>query len=360
MGIGVLLIRADASPEIGTGHVMRCLALAQAWRDRGGRAVFFMAQSTPAIRERLRRENCDILSVDAIVGSVDDAGKTLEVARQCGCEWLVLDGYRFDATYEAGVRGHGFRVLCMDDLGDRRHYADVILNPNLTASRLEYEHRGSTSELLLGTKYSLLRREFWTWSDWNREIPLLARKILVTLGGSTPDDLALCVLEALHQVKNQIERVTFVLGASSEESKSLKQAAAKLEGKINFVWCATDMATLMAEADVAIAAAGATCWELCFMGLPALIVDVAANQTAEALELHRQAYAKYLGSVSALRPRRLAEELSELLRSQSLRQEISQRCRKLVDGRGAERVVDAMQEYKPGAQASAVQEGARA
>lgn len=353
-------MRADASPEIGTGHVMRCLALAQTWQDRDGTAVFLMAQSTPAIRERLNRENCEIISVDAIVGSVDDAGKTLEVARQCGCDWLVLDGYRFDATYEAGVRGHGFRVLCVDDLDDRRHCADVILNPNLTASKSEYEHRGSASELLLGTKYSLLRREFRSWRDWNREIPPVARKILVTLGGSTPEALALSILEALYQVKNQVERVIFVLGASSGESKPLKQAAAKMEGKISLVWCATDMATLMAEADVAIAAAGATCWELCFMGLPALIVDVAANQTAEAVELHRQACAKYLGSASALRPRRLAEELSELLRSHKLRQEVSQRCRTLVDGRGAERAVAAMQEYKPGVPVSVVEQETRA
>jgi spore coat polysaccharide biosynthesis predicted glycosyltransferase SpsG len=116
----------------------------------------------------------------------------------------------------------------------------------------------------------------------------------------------------------------------------------------------------MAEADIAIAAAGSTCWEMCFMGLPALILDIAENQTAEAMELHRRGYAKYLGSGSTLGPQKLAAELTELLGSQKVRSEISQRCRKLVDGRGAERVVAAMLERGSQSIASVVHEGVRA
>jgi len=360
VGLGTLLIRADASSEIGTGHVMRCLAIAQAWRDRGGGAVFLMAQSTPAICERLSREGCKILPGHAITGGADDARTTLDAARQCGCEWLVLDGYGFDSEYESGVWGHGFGVLYIDDLGDRKHSADIILNPNLTAASAQDAGQHHETHQLLGTEFSLLRREFRSWSDWNREIVPTANRILVTLGGGTPEELALCILEALEQVKSQVESVMFVLGASSEQPESLKKGGAKLEGKASFVRAASDMATLMAEADVAIAAAGSTCWEMCFMGLPALIVDVARNQTAEAMELHRQGYAKYLGSGSELRPQKLAAELTELLGSQEVRREISQRCRKLVDGRGAERVVAAMLQTRAQSIASVVHEGARA
>lgn len=360
MGLGTLLIRADASPEIGTGHVMRCLALAQAWQDRGGRVVFFMGQSTAAIRERLSREGCDILSCDAVVGSASDAGRTLDAARRYGCEWLTLDGYRFDSEYQARVCGRGFGVLCVDDLGDRRHAADIILNPNLTATKSQYAGQHDDTQLLLGTEYSLLRREFRKWRDWNREIAPVSKKILVTLGGTTPEDLALCILEALDTIQHQFDRVVFVLGASSREPASLKAAAEKLEEKMSFVRAATDMAILMAEADVAIAAAGATCWEICFMGLPALIVDIAENQTAEAMELNRQGYAKYLGSGSALRPQKLAAKLTELLGAQDVRREISQRCRRLVDGQGAERVVAAMLERGSQSVVSAVHEGVRA
>ena len=360
MGVETLLIRADAGPEIGTGHVMRCLALAQAWQDRGGRAVFFMAQSTPAIRDRLSQECCEMSTCKAVIGSADDARKTLETAHQSGCEWLVLDGYRFDSEYVDNVCRHGLKVLYVDDLGDSQDCANVILNPNLSASTSRSEGGGRAPRLLLGTKYCLLRREFRSWIDWHRETLILARKILVTLGGSTPEGLALCILEALAQVQHQLESVIFVLGASSGDSDSLKLAATNFQEKISFVRAARDMAKLMAEADVAIAAAGSTCWEMCFMGLPALIVDIAENQTAEAVELNRQGYAKYLGRGSTLTPAKLSAELSELLRSAEARREISQRCRKLVDGRGAERVVAAMLERDPNCMVPLIHEGVRA
>jgi len=359
VGIGTLLIRADAGAEIGAGHVMRCLALGQGWQERGGRAVLLMAQSTPAIRQRLSREGCELVSLDAMVGSAADAEKTLEAARQCGCEWLILDGYRFDSKYESSVYGHGFGVLCVDDLGDRRPVADIILNPNLTAARSQYKGQHNERDLLLGTQYALLRREFMKWRDWNREVPVRARKILVTLGGSTPRGVALCILETLGQVQHHFESAVFVLGASSGELECVKDAARALESKVTFLRAATNMAMLMADAEVAIAAAGSTCWEMCFMGLPALIVDIAANQTAEAIELHRQGYAKYLGSGSALRPQKLAAELTDLLISQEMRRQISQRCRDLVDGRGADRVIAAMIEKSASPVSSACHVGAR-
>lgn len=348
MGVGTLLIRADASPEIGTGHVMRCLALAQAWQDHGGRAIFLMGQSTPAIRERLSREGCEVLTCNATVGSTDDALQTLEATRRSGCGWLVLDGYQFDAAYEERVSRLGFGVLCVDDLGHAQHSADVILNPNLTATESQYTDGYKKAHLLLGTNYCLLRREFRNWSDWNREIPPMAEKILVTLGGSTPEGLALNIVEALAQTQDRFEHAVFVLGASSRESETLKCATKKLQGKVTFLHAASDMAKLMAQADIAIAAAGSTCWEMSFMGLPALIVDIAENQTAEALELQRQGYAKYLGNGNLLTPGKLAAELSGLLHSPEERREMSQRCRKLVDGRGAERVVTVMLERLAG------------
>lgn len=360
MGLGAMLIRADAGPEIGTGHVMRCLALAQAWQDRGGRTVFLMAQATPAIRERLSRESCEILLCDAVVGSANDACGTLDAARRLECEWLVLDGYQFDSAYGAGLSGRGFGVLYVDDSGKGQHSADIILNPNLTAAESQYKMRSDETQLLLGTNYSLLRREFRNWSGWRREIPPIAREILLTLGGSTPEPLALCILEALGQVKHQFERAVFVLGASSGELESLQYAAEQMKDETCFVRAPTDMATLMAKADVAIAAAGSTCWEMCFMGLPALIVDVAENQTAEAMELHRQGYAKYLGSGSTLTPGTLAAELSELLAARDGRRKMAERCRKLVDGRGAERVAAAMIERGSNRVIPAIQEWGRA
>ena len=114
---GNILIRADASPEIGTGHVMRCLALAQAWQDAGGRATFLMAQSTPSILARLAAENCRVISLSAVSGSDEDVGFTNEYASGVDAEWLVIDGYTFGGEYQEQIRSRKRKLLCVDDAG---------------------------------------------------------------------------------------------------------------------------------------------------------------------------------------------------------------------------------------------------
>ena len=343
MGVGTLLIRADAGPEIGAGHVMRCLALAQAWQDRGGRAIFSMVQCTEAIRARLIAENCEIVRLNAVVGDSQDAASTAAVVRERNASWIILDGYAFDARYQEHVRDSNCRLLYVDDLAAcARYHADIVLNPNLSGSEAQYADRANGAQLLVGTRYSLLRREFRRWSEWTRSIPRAASKILITLGGSTPRDLAVCILDALSQVQSEVESAVFVVGATTEDFESLNRVAQRLAGKITFVKSATDMAVLMTEADLAISAAGSTCWELCCLGLPSLLVDVAENQTSEAVELDCRGYAKYVGNAAMLDPQKLAEALRELLHSEATRRSLSSKGRELVDGRGAVRVVSVM------------------
>src|SRR5947209_553477 len=101
MSLGALLIRADASVAIGTGHVMRCLALAQAWQDAGGRVVFVMAQHTIAIKNRLRREAIDVILLQVAPGSQEDSSQTAAIAADLAVDWVVVDGYQFDSTYQS-------------------------------------------------------------------------------------------------------------------------------------------------------------------------------------------------------------------------------------------------------------------
>ncbi|NJN67365.1 MAG: hypothetical protein HC884_11960 [Chloroflexaceae bacterium] len=112
-----LAIRADGSSSIGTGHVMRCLALAQAWQDRGGRVVFAMAETTPALRERLEAENIPVVCFSAVTGSQEDAQRTLSLARQVEAGWVVADGYHFGAAYQQVVKEAGLRLLLVDRNG---------------------------------------------------------------------------------------------------------------------------------------------------------------------------------------------------------------------------------------------------
>jgi UDP-2,4-diacetamido-2,4,6-trideoxy-beta-L-altropyranose hydrolase len=342
---GVLLIRTDASVAIGTGHVMRCLALAQAWQDTGGCAVFAMAESTPSIQARLESELCETLSVSGAAGTQNDARQILSLARERQAEWVVVDGYQFNADYQSVLKTAGFKVLFLDDYGHARHYsADIVLNQNVCGNEAHYANRERQTRLLLGPRYCLLRREFAAWRDWNREVPPACRRLLVVMGGSDPANLTARVIEAVSLVRvNEVEplEVTVVVGGSNPHFTLLQDAATRTRQKITVRKDVLNMPELMAAADVAVSAAGSTCWEFCHLGLPALLIDVAGNQTALAKDLDRRGCAVHVGD-GAVVAEKIAHELERVIRSHDLRLSLSQRSRELVDGDGARRVVSVL------------------
>ncbi len=343
MNLGKILIRADANAEIGTGHVMRCLALAQAWQDAGGSAVFFMAETTPAISARLTAERCIVEVVPVIRGSLEDAELVRKTARKYRADWVVIDGYKFGEEYQTRIRCDGNELLCIDDYGGSSQYsADIILNQNVTADDSWYGARCQNTKLLLGPRYCLLRREFAPWREWKRKISVVGRSVLLSLGGSTSAEVAVRVMESLDRVTVDGLQVLFAIGGSSENVGMLKRSAARFASKITTQVDVSDMAQLISSADIAVSAAGSTCWELCHLGLPAVLLDLAANQTPVASELQRQGCALYAGNAQSFDPAELTNTVQELLMSQKLRTTLSQRSRKLVDGLGAERVISAM------------------
>jgi UDP-2,4-diacetamido-2,4,6-trideoxy-beta-L-altropyranose hydrolase len=336
-----LLVRCDASVAIGTGHAMRCLALSQAWQDAGGSAVFAMAQATPATEERLQRESVGVARLKAEPGSADDVQETIALARGKQASWVVVDGYGFGANYQAGLKSAGLKVLFIDDNGHAGHYsADLVLNQNAHANDGFYPSRDASTRLLLGPRFAMLRREFTSWREWKRENTAIARKVLVTMGGSDPDNLTQRVVEAV--LPEGDFEMTVVAGGSNPHLAKLHQLVSSSGRAVRLLENASNMPELMANADLAVAGAGTTSWEMCFLGLPALLIVLAENQLGVADELTKQGIAKSLGRGSDLAPSTIAAQLRSLAGSAEVRQEMSQRGRALVDGRGAERVVRAM------------------
>lgn len=345
MSVRTLLIRADASIAMGTGHVMRCLALAQAWQDAGGRACFAMADSTAAIRARVAAEACDVADIAAEGGTAADAFQTVEFAKENKCEWAALDGYQFGEEYQRALKEGGLRVLFLDDYGHSKKYvADLVLNQNTSASASLYENRNSDTRLLLGPRYCLLRREFGAWRNWKREIPNIGRRVLVTMGGSDPENVTASAIDALAGVEVEGLEAVVVVGGSNPHADVLGRMAAESGKKIRVLRDVSDIAERMAWADVAVSSAGTTCWELCLLALPSILVDVAENQTALATEMGRRGYAIHIGRPKQLSVSKLTAQIESLARDESRRREFSIRCLELVDGRGAERVVLAMTE----------------
>jgi len=340
VGEGTLLIRADASVAIGTGHVMRCLALAQAWQDVGGHCVFAMAASTPAVERRLKEERVEIEHLAVAAGTAEDAKQTGYIASKKNAAWIVVDGYHFGADYQSAIKQSDCKLLFVDDNGHAGRYcADLVLNQNPHATESLYARRESGTQLLLGPRYAMLRREFWVWRGWKREIREAATRILIAMGGSDPENFTRRVIEALENVREFRLEILAVVGGSNPHLAEIETVTARSRHSIRLAKDAKNMPDLMAWADVAISAAGSICWEFCALALPALLIPVASNQDAAADSLQCLGAAKLFSGGRQFCPEELAREVFGLITSSSERQSLSQRAHTLVDAQGASRVV---------------------
>ncbi|MGD2179780.1 UDP-2,4-diacetamido-2,4,6-trideoxy-beta-L-altropyranose hydrolase [Lusitaniella coriacea] len=335
-----ILIRTDASPQIGTGHLMRCLALAQAHQETGGCTIFAMARKPPALVERLKLDAMEIVPLSVIPGSSEEAKTTASLAQELGCNGVVVDGYHFSAEYQKILTKFGLNLLFIDDCGHASHYyANWILNQNIHANETLYQSRESYTQLLLGTRYTLLRREFRQWQGWQRETIQKASKILVTLGGGDPDNVTGKVIQALQQIGSEMLEVIVVVGGANPHYEQLQFYCQELRFPVRLVRNVTNMPELMAWADIAVTAGGSTCWELAFMGLPSLILIVAENQRAIAQKLEEVKVGVNLGWHENIGIEEIASAIVQLLEKVYIRTKMSQLGRELVDGRGAFRVL---------------------
>jgi UDP-2,4-diacetamido-2,4,6-trideoxy-beta-L-altropyranose hydrolase len=323
---------------------MRCLALGQAWQDAGGEVVFAVGESSPAMEERLRAERVQVAPVQMLAGSAQDSMRLGELVSHYRADWVVVDGYQFSAEYHASIRRRGCRVLVVDDCGIcGPDGADVVLNQNLHAREEMYGSLERGTQLLLGPKFAMLRREFSGWRGWRREIAEVGRKILITMGGSDPGNFSAQICGALEGLRIEGAEIRIAAGSSNPHIASLQGIAEKWGGVVRVEENVSDMPKLMAWADVVVSSAGSTCWELCMLGLPSVLVVVAENQEPVARELGRMGVAVDASSGAARG--RLGESVRELLLSSAVREEMSRRGRELVDGRGAERVVASMRNF---------------
>lgn len=345
----ILIIRTDASVAIGTGHVMRCLALAQAWQKSGGTTVFVLAFPLANLEDRLLKEGFQTIHLDGIVaGCVEDAAETAVIAQKYQAQWIVVDGYQFDADYQRSLKASGFQVLFVDDYGHANYYcADVVLNQNIYAQPDLYANKEPCTQLLLGTKYALLRREFWEWRDWQRPFPERVRNILVTLGGSDPNNVTLTVVQAIKQLAQEDLEVIVLVGAQNSYYAEL-ETAVKQDSRIKLRMQVVNMPELMTWADIAISAGGSTNWELAFMEIPNLIIILADNQIPVAQGLSEAGISIDLGWYEQVKIDEIKEALNLLVTNTDLVQQKRLKGREIVDGYGSQRIVEIMGNHYDG------------
>lgn len=299
-----IAFRADASIQIGTGHVMRCLTLAEALRSQGYECTFIcrnhpgnlakLIEDRGFLLHLLNQEAVADQGTDSEFASAlahadwlgtswqHDAEQTLEALAGRNTDWLVVDHYALDARWESLVSTQVKELMAIDDIADRRHECKLLLDQNLGRKAQDYNGLvPETCARLIGPHYALLRPEFAELRERSierRHTPRLKR-ILITLGGVDQDNVTGQVLDALVQSQLPLEtELDIVMGASAPGLEAVRRKAEMLPFRAYVNVNVTDMAERMYVADLCIGAAGSTSWERCCLGLPAIQLVLAENQ----------------------------------------------------------------------------------
>jgi UDP-2,4-diacetamido-2,4,6-trideoxy-beta-L-altropyranose hydrolase len=348
---GRVLVRADAG-AVGFGHAMRCLALVQPLTDEGGHATFLMADPPVAFAARAQPDGVSVLALDAEPGSPEDVAETVSRARELGADWTIIDSYDFDGGYQRALVAAGLSVLAFDDHGHAGRYeAQLVLNQNLGADPALYRDCAAHTRLLLGASYVLLRREFRSWPVAPRAVAPTARRFLVTLGASDPDDVSSRVLSALSALPGPLA-IHVLVGAANLHRASLERAAAASPHDVELAFDVRDMPAQMAWADLAVSSASGTMWELARVGTPVVAVVLADNQRPAGRALADTGLAVSLGWHADLSDGDIAAAVGGLADDGERRAELERRGRELIDGQGALRVLAAMGLTREGAAAA--------
>ena len=353
-----VVFRVDASLEMGIGHVMRCLSLALELKNHGANVEFICRKHKGNLIHNIRsngfsvfelelprvKQSDNSLSHGDWLGATQyqDASECMKKLKTSKVDWLIVDHYAIDQHWQQSLKAYYCKLLVIDDLSDRRHDCDIFLDQNFGRKEQDYKRLLPKScEILLGSKYALLREEFAKWRKYSlerRKNPAM-KKILVSMGGVDAENITGQVLEELSLCKLPEDIfVTIVMGGTAPHLENIRQMVNNLPYKAELKVNIDNMAEIMANVDLAIGATGSTTWERCCLGLPTIQIVIAKNQNIIAELLVRKNAIKLIKEV---------EELSSILISvNSWMKDISDIARDISDGLGSKRVANILMQKR--------------
>lgn len=333
------VFRADASPAIGGGHVQRCLTLADAFAAQGWSCSFAFRDGTLETVPALRAAGHGLL---ALSGATEDESREMSAALKGRCDLLVIDHYGRDAAYETSCRAFAPRIFALDDLPRRRHDADFLLDATPRASDDPYRAMvPADCRLLTGVRFALLRPQFAAARPAalaRREQGGAPKRLLVSMGMTDPDNATAKVLQGIAAAKLPLA-VDVVLGATAPHRDAVTGLIAELGLDATLHVDVSDMASLIAGADIAIGASGQTSFERCCLGLPSLMAVTADNQRDFADALVAAGAVERLASPE---PADIAAALTALAQDATRLQTMGRNAAALCDGEGVARAVQAV------------------
>jgi len=366
-----IAFRVDASFHIGSGHVMRCLTLAKAFKTQGVECYFISRAHPGHLLELIRQRGFDVAALPAELPPPQSSASTQANSEQdaepahaqwLGCDWqtdtkqtstilatlqpdwLVVDHYALEQRWEKALLPYYKKLLVIDDLADRPHHCDLLLDQNLGCQPQDYANLvPSHCKVLASPQYALLRPEFAAlraYSLQRRRQPVL-KQVLITMGGVDQPNATGEVLQALKGCTlSQDCRISVIMGLRAPWLQQVRALAQDMPWTTEVLVNISDMAQRMADSDLAIGAVGSASWERCCLGLPTLMVVLADNQRLGAKALRKAKAALLIGDVSDI-----VMKLPLAINSSSLHyrlQEMSTATAEITDGRGVDKVLKAM------------------
>ena len=324
---------------------MRCLALGQAWQETGGQVALVSNPWISVLEDEMKDGGIELYQVESEAGSSDDAHRTLEIAKKKRAQWIVLDGPCFSPAYQDDIRSN-CPVLYIHDGAFCEHYcADFVLNQNYQAAESLYTGRCGHTQLLLGTKYVLLRKEFWIRRQ--RRIRPFVQRLLVTLGGADPNNAMPLLLESLSELADPELEVIVLVGALNANADEVYSRAGEKRLRFTLLSHCTGMAEVMSESDIAIVAGGGTLWELFSVGTPTISFVRNSLQDGLITALSTSGIVIHQGLLGTSDPSKLLSTVRELSASVDRRERMSRSGQGLIDGQGARRVARILRSRRP-------------
>jgi UDP-2,4-diacetamido-2,4,6-trideoxy-beta-L-altropyranose hydrolase len=335
-----VVFRVDASVRMGTGHIMRCLTLAQELQQRGVQVRFICGDHLGNLIDWLQGKGIavTVLSKASGIDVATDAEQTISALSVDRPDWMVVDHYGLDIEWEQRLRPFVGRILVIDDHTGRRHDCDALLDQNY-ADEDGQRYDGLLPDdcrMLLGPSFALLRKEFSELRQKVRRRECLENVLVFFTGGDDQGE----TLKAMRGVEifGQVKRVDVVVGRLSPHNDAIKSKCDELDWGFH---CQVDyMPTIISKADLVIGAGGSSNWERCALGVPALVAILADNQATIAQDLDSAGVVINLGWAHSLTP----DDYAQALKAFDLRRlsDMSDKALKIIDAVGASRVADAL------------------
>ncbi len=358
-----VVFRTDASIHIGIGHVMRCLTLAEELRARGAECQFICSEHEGHLLEQIRLRGFDayglpicsdsFASSDSVqekdrqqsecLGSdwVTDAAQSQVGAGDTAVDWIIVDHYSLDARWESAMRPLCHRLMVIDDLANRPHDCDVLLDQNFYRDQ-DKRYQGllpNQCKTLLGPAYILLRPEFEKARQGLRVRDGFVKRMLVFFGGSDPKNQTRTVLAALEKMNATDISVDVVVGHTNPNRNSIQVLCQQLPG-VTYHCNVSNMAELIVNADMGIGAGGSAMWERCYLGLPTITVVFAENQVRTTEDVARIGAIEYLGWTDSLGVDEYVRAISSLIANPQRLKQISDAALEVVQKQTTSLVAD--------------------